>query len=500
MTVLMIPIDVANNGGALGCTLSGFTGAYCGGINFKEVWQSLFLLGAFFICTLIPFAIFYYETDDGSLFRKADEPARCFRFPRRFCSGFTAATICTCMALVLVVTLYYQKGDINIPVYTKAYELSNLQTETYTYKSGNNPYTLGILSLTDIEKATYENAIKTTSHISFSVYFPIYVIALVGWGGFWMFSLFAGAGMSALPVGLIAAFIYRPQLMGPDQVAQKEIELQERTKELLEISILLKRERQAFSMSSAGFGERQARAMTDRVEVNRLAQMVFVLERDVEEFRDCKKVGDDWAPLIPWVKLLLGIASALGTSVWLTHIMIFMILSPPQHSFLNAYLKSFDSWFPIFGNLTYAFLSLYLLLCTIVGCFKIGLRFLCISIHPMKQNGTYVNSFLFNLGIMLICTIPVVHFCTYAFAGYTKNTDSFQIFVVQIENLEFFGYFQKLKVFTYIIFVSACVSFLYLIRRPREVPSSAEDFKQKLARRGAFNDDSDSIIPGVDKK
>lgn len=493
----MIPIDVANNGGALGCTLFGFSNTYCGGINFKEVWESLFLLGAFFICSLIPFAIFYYETDDGSLFRKADEPVRWCKFPKRFCSGLTAAIICTIMALVLVITLYFKKGDIKIPVTTDSYALSNLQTGTYTYISGNNPYTLGILSLTDAEKLQYSDyASESTSYIKFAVTFPVYVIALVGWGGFWMFSLFAGAGMSALPVSLVAAFIYRPQLMGPDQVAQKEIELQERTKELLEISILLKRERQAFSMSSAGFGERQARAMTDRVEVNRLAQMIFVLERDVEEFRDCKKVGDDWAPLIPWVKLFLGIASALGTSVWLTHIMIYMILSPSRHSFLNAYLKTFDNWFPIFGYLTYAFLSLYMLLCTIVGCFKIGLRFLCMSIHPMKQNGTFVNSFLFNLGIMLICTIPVIHFCTYAFSGYTKNTDSFLIFIVQIENLEFFGYFQKLKVFTYIIFVSACVSFLYLMRRPRDVPSSAEDFKQKLARRGAFGDDNTSIIPG----
>jgi len=499
MSVLMIPIDVANNGGALGCTLLGFSNAYCGGINFIEVWESLFLLGAFFICSLIPFAIFYYETDDGSLFRKADEPNRCFRFPRRFCSGMTAAIVCTCMALVLIITLYFEKGSIKIPVKTNSFDLTSLQSGTYTYSSGNNPYTLGILSLTDADKAHYSDATKSTSYIKFGVTFPIYVIALVGWGGFWMFSLFAGAGMSALPVGLIAAFIYRPQLMGPDQVAQKELELQERTKELLEISILLKRERQAFSMSSVGFGERQARAMTDRVEVNRLAQMVFVLERDVDEFRDCKKVGDDWAPLIPWVKLFLGIASALGTSVWLTHIMVYMILDPARTSFLNAYLQSFN-WFPIFGYLTYAFLSLYMLLCTIVGCFKIGLRFLCMSIHPMKQNGTYVNSFLFNLGIMLVCTIPVIHFCTYAFAGYTKNTDSFLIFIVYIENLEFFGYFQKLKVFTYIIFVSACVSFLYLIRRPRDVPSSAEDFKQKLARRGAFGDDNTSIIPGNDKK
>jgi hypothetical protein len=39
-----------------------------------------------------------------------------------------------------------------------------------------------------------------------------------------------------------------------------------------------------------------------------------------------------------------------------------------------------------------------------------------------------------------------------------------------------------------------------LIRRPRDVPSSAEDFKQKLARRGAFGDDNTSIIPGNDKK
>jgi LMBR1 domain-containing protein 1 len=51
-TVLLLPFDVANTRG------SG------GGIRMDIVWQVVFILDAIFLLLLLPFAFFYYESDE----------------------------------------------------------------------------------------------------------------------------------------------------------------------------------------------------------------------------------------------------------------------------------------------------------------------------------------------------------------------------------------------------------------------------------------------------
>ena len=36
------------------------------------------------------------------------------------------------------------------------------------------------------------------------------------------------------------------------------------------------------------------------------------------------------------------------------------------------------------------------------------MRFFLINLHPMKYNGTYMNSFLFNAALISLCAFPVV--------------------------------------------------------------------------------------------
>lgn len=44
--------------------------------------------------------------------------------------------------------------------------------------------------------------------------------------------------------------------------------------------------------------------------------------------------------------------------------------------------------------------------------FKIPLLF---TIHPMKVNETWMNSFLFNVTLILITSVAVTNFCSSAF-------------------------------------------------------------------------------------
>jgi hypothetical protein len=74
------------------------------------------------------------------------------------------------------------------------------------------------------------------------------------------------------------------------------------------------------------------------------------------------------------------------------------------------------------------------------GSIKFAGRFFLISIHPMKLNGTMMNSFLFNVGLLLICTVSVTQLCATAFRQYAHSSAISQIFVSQIQYLKVIMY------------------------------------------------------------
>jgi LMBR1 domain-containing protein 1 len=456
----------------------------CGGIDFTYVWESLFCIICLTVVLVIPFSIVYYEADDGSMMNKEGRATS-----SKFLTAFCTTAVVGGGFLVLVVSLYFSRGTVNIPVVN--YDHSVLDMIEVTVTNINMTITSDASDYIDTEvsssvfAAYAASEVSSDEYVTFRVDFPIYVIALLGWIGWWSFSIFAGVGLVSLPFDLVVSFLYRPVRLSPDKLHQLETEVQERTSELIEITQILQKERTAFATSFASRGEKRKRIIADRLEMNKLNQMVYILQRDVEEMRLVKGSNDDVKVLTPYFNLIGGVISGFVSVIWLIHIIVYMLLDPPVMLFLDGYLPLFDSWFPMFGDLTYAGLALYLLLCTTAGCFKIGLRFLCINIHPMKFNGTYVNSFLFNNAVILWVTVPVIQFCIYAFSGYTSFTDAYSIFFVQIMNLNFYGMFYRYKVFTYIIFIMAMLTLLYMICRPRDVASSTEQFKMDLRKRGA---------------
>lgn len=478
--------DVANNAGNPACDRNApSSNTYCGGIVFIQVWQSLFCMVAFVVVVLIPFAIFYYGLEEFDLF---EETTKATERKRKMTQFFKAAAY----EMVLVVTffgmmiaLYFTSDQTHVPVTQISATFEDLPVIKYVTTAGTSPYEYIPQVLTPAEFALSGTAQLSATTVSYSLNFAIYCTALFGWIGFWIFSFFAGAGLTALPLDLILAFAWRPQRLSPDQLSRCESEMQERTNELLEVSMLLKRERAVFKHSKPSSGEKRSRLVTDRIDVNRLTQMIFILERDVEEYHACKAIGGSYNPLIPFAKLFFGLIFSFITLLWLIHIIVYMLVSPSASLFLNAYFFWYNTWFPIFGNVSYAMFSLYLLFCTISGCFKFGLRMLCFKIYPVKLGQTYMDSFLFNIALIMFCTVPVIHFCTLAFAAYTVDSDVYLIFGVQIAYLNFYSTFYAHKVFPYIILLVSIVTCIYLVRTPRDSAYSTEAFKETLLRRGA---------------
>lgn len=77
--------------------------------------------------------------------------------------------------------------------------------------------------------------VKTDEQLNITVSFPIYVIALASWIGWWLLILFLGAGLSALPVDLINQFRFRPRPMKEDEFSRAKAELAKQVDKLLQI-------------------------------------------------------------------------------------------------------------------------------------------------------------------------------------------------------------------------------------------------------------------------
>ena len=75
-----------------------------------------------------------------------------------------------------------------------------------------------------------------------TVTFPVYVVALMGFVGWFFFVLFGGIGMIALPMDLILAYIRRPRFMPADVYAEHKLQIQSRTMELIDIGKLISEE------------------------------------------------------------------------------------------------------------------------------------------------------------------------------------------------------------------------------------------------------------------
>jgi LMBR1 domain-containing protein 1 len=253
----------------------------------------------------------------------------------------------------------------------------------------------------------------------------------------------------------------------------------------MEVMLLFKKERKIFEQTNNNSNINK-KAIVDRMEINKLTQMVTILERDLLNFQISKNFQKANNPLIPLSQLFSGIFLSIISLLWILQIIFAVLTKPIISPFLNIYLIWFDSWFPMFGNLTYALFSLYLLMCTIIGCFKISMKSFCCKLHPMKINGTYINSFLFNLGIILLCTIPLIHFCVVTFNGYTVDTDVYLLFNIQIKYLHFYTVFYGTNnVFIWMLMLSACAILPYYFVRPLEVANDedTEEMKKKFLKR-----------------
>mmetsp|Transcript_17303 Transcript_17303/g.35567 ORF Transcript_17303/g.35567 Transcript_17303/m.35567 type:complete len:562 (+) Transcript_17303:200-1885(+) len=506
-TCLLLPLDVANKEGYAGC--DGYNTAVCGGLNMVLFWDIFFWLIPLWVFLMIPFSTFFYEADDGMLMAGTTADPNPVKKSRILSAlGYTTGVVV--FAIVAYTAAYFIGSEASIPVVqltgvdlnTAAALGSDRGGVVYSITPRTNatsgqplPFEPDQLQpmLSNPYDTAYANTVvdNGTMTLLMKVSLSTFFAALMAWLGWFLFSVFGGIGMASMPLDLLLVFKNRPRHMDAVEFAEAQKTLRDRVNGLVEAGELIKIQREQnpnMGKITGGIGsrfstEKRKEARIERQALLEFKQGVFLLEQDVEDFKACTSDYENYNPLRPYISLFLGICSIVISTVWLIHIVVYVFPEEPWTLFLNGYFKWFDQWFSLFGVLSVALFTIYLLFAAVTGCFKFGLRVACIQLHPMVLGKTYMSSFLFNTGLVLLCALPVVQFSAQAFADYAKDATINQIFNVQIDNLAFFGFWFARKIFVYVFLSCSLLTMLYLIFRPRDSGPNGNELRDRLRSR-----------------
>lgn len=474
----------------------------------EMLWDVFFWLIPIWVWVMIPFSTFYYEADDGMIMAGTSVNPDGVKKSKLFQAiGWTLATVVVIGIIFFVSYLVGSDSSIPVQQYSGAdllasltlgddqrgvlYQITPLLNET----SGEPlPFSTNQLEPMSSADAAYtrslvnDGSFTLTLQVSISTYFA----GLMAWLGWFLFCIFGGIGMASMPMDLLLVFKNRPRHMDAVEFAEAQKSLRDRVNELVDIGEMIKVERDANPGMGkvGGFGnflsaDKRKEARNERQALLEFKQAVYLLEQDVDDFKACTQNYQNYNPLKPYISLFLGICSMIISLFWLIHIIVYVYPSPPWAGFLNNYFEWFDKWFPLFGTISVAIFTVYLLFAAVTGCFKFGLRVACIQLHPMILGKTYMSSFLFNIGLVLMCAMPVVQFSADAFSQYARNATINQIFNVQIANLNFFGFWFKNNIFVYILMSFMFLAAVYLMCKPRNTPPSGVELRDRLRARRA---------------
>uniref|UniRef100_A0A7S3NJ84 Uncharacterized protein n=1 Tax=Aureoumbra lagunensis TaxID=44058 RepID=A0A7S3NJ84_9STRA len=275
------------------------------------------------------------------------------------------------------------------------------------------------------------------------------------------------------------SYLYRPVPLSATEVSELKVQIQSRTDELIRLTTQLRRERHISGTKNKRnwFQKRKSEA-NDLLRLNKLKQMVYVLEIEKEEYD--LLTNQQYNPMVYKMNLVLGVLASFYSIFWLLQILLYLLIDPSASPFLNIYIIQFQHWFPIFGSMTAVSFAAFLQLAVMKGCFKFGIRFFLIDLHPLKFNKTSTHSFMCNLAIYLCTTFSVVHLLVNAFAEYARYTDIAGIFI-QVRYLDFFTIFFDNRIFEILFLLfAALTSIWFAFSGPRDRPASAAKLRASL--------------------
>jgi len=436
--VLTLPLDVSNTKGE------------GGGLRIDIMWQIIFMSVFIYVVVLIPTASFYYESDEEETVAS------------RLCYTFKHLAFVVVIVGLILTIMYLLLATTHIPV----------ETYTCAYSSSSD-------SFAECDEG------ETTLKIP--VTFPVYVMGLLSFVGWFLLVMFGGIGLSAIPLDFINMYRFRPQKLSPQELSAKERSLRNNAAQLRERISSLKLKKAELDIETSWFKKRSIKNSI-RTETNRIQAETLILEQQYDSYmleKGVSKKSDLWYP----VYLILGIVTLIVSLLLLLHTLLYVAIRSdgiPAHPFLNEMLIGLEHPSVSFlSTIVYAIFAIYLLLAVIKGNIKFGLRFFfCFQAHPIKKDATPMNSVLFNLNLILMASVAVTLYSANAFSMFTRLTDINNMFGIQVRYLEFFSYFYANNVFEIMLLCWAFLTGIYLSFKSRDTaPQSNYDIeyeKQKL--------------------
>ena len=298
-----------------------------------------------------------------------------------------------------------------------------------------------------------------------------------------LFILFGGIGLAALPLDFFYDFCNRPKHLKGSEIKERKQILLENCEDLKALCKDVK------EMEKKGYNKKVFLSYDKRQynkKLNELKAGVLLVDKEFNFLDFANQINQKGSCALCFYYLLipLGVICLIITGLWILQFFFSFIYTEngrPKIQFISFFLLYLEDHNVAFLSFFFfALFCLYLLFCTMKGNIKFGLRiFLFSAVHPMKKDETYMNSFLFNVSLILISSVSVTQFCSNAFSDYVTFTDIDLIFGVQIKYLRFFVFFYKNFIFEYAFIIIFALSLIYLLIRPNDPMTTEKMFEEK---------------------
>ena len=439
--VLLLPLDVNN------------IRTFGSGLNMKVLWYILFISIIAYVLILFPISSSYYEADE--------DWSCCEKFRHSICWFLVYAFFFGTLSAILYISI----GQAELPIHSIScpYEIFS-----------NSSIEISNLNTTNCE-------INEDATLEIDVSFIIYAIAILSFVSWIVFAFFGGIGLAAVPLDFYYAFCTRPKSMKSGNIKKRKSAL---IQELEELKYLGK---EVNDLERSGADKRFFCSGDKRKYDRKYHEFVARFTLAEEEYHIVNasreaRIKNNCVIVCYYMILPFAFITTILSLLWVIQFCcsyFYIKNGRPGYPFLSYLLIYFqDNQISFLSFFIFAILCLYLLFCMIKGNFKFGVRILCCwTIHPMKKDKTYMNSFVFNVALILLGSCAVTQFCADCLSDYVAFTDIDSMFNALIKNLIFFKYFYDYHIFQYIFFGIFVLSFIVLICRPAD-RVTPEDFKK----------------------
>ena len=473
--VLMVPLDVSNNR------------TFGGGINMKLFWFIIFIITLVYIFIIFPISSSLYETQD--------DWTACEKIKHSLC--FFIIMIIFFIAITGI--LYATIGKTSIPIKKIEYD--------HNCDLGKIVFDLDkIISIPDIKCGIK----RDDESLELNVNIIIYAMAVLTFISWIIFALFGGIGLASVPLDFFVSFKSRPRIITNDSIRDRKKILFDEIVELRKMGDQLK-ELEDKGAAKKFFWSKEKREY-NRLK-NEFTSRFSLAKKEFDILNKNNYIGENCAAVFYYLLIPLGILSTILSLLWLIQFICsyFYIHKDgrPGYPFLSLMLIYFqDHDISFLSFFFFSLLTLYLLFCVLKGNFQFGVRiFCCWAVHPMEKGKTYMNSFLFNISLVLLGSMAVTQFVSDCLCDYVAFTDIDALFNTLIKNLIFFKYFYRNHVFQYIFFGIFVLSFFYMIyqlcKNQKTIPNNRslvkeEKNKNKKKKKKSKNESDEKI--NVDEK